>query len=134
MAITRENVEYIANLARLDPKGKGFDKIAEDMQGIVSMVDQLQELDLGDITDVIDTERKNAMREDVPAVVDEYGVSVAHALRNLLLKMGSMLTSYQSDQITFFRPFNLRFVTNFWYTIFSAIKYKRPVTQSSACR
>ena len=39
MAITRENVEYIANLARLDPKGKGFDKIAEDMQGIVSMVD-----------------------------------------------------------------------------------------------
>ena len=37
MAITRENVEYIANLARLDPKGKGFDKIAE---------------------------RKNAMRED----------------------------------------------------------------------
>ena len=66
MAITRENVEYIANLARLDPKGKGFDKIAEDMQGLVSMVDQLQELDLGDITDVIDTERKNAMREDVP--------------------------------------------------------------------
>lgn len=66
MAITRENVEYIANLARLDPKGKGFDKIAEDMQGIVSMVDQLQELDLGDITDVIDTEIKNAMREDVP--------------------------------------------------------------------
>ena len=30
------------------------------------MVDQLQELDLGYITDVIDTERKNAMREDVP--------------------------------------------------------------------
>ena len=64
MAITRENVEYIANLARLDPKGKGFDKIAEDMQEIVAMVDQLQELDLGDITDCIDTERKNAMRED----------------------------------------------------------------------
>ena len=64
MAITRENVEYIANLARLDPKGKGFDKIAEDMQEIVAMVDQLQELDLGDITDCVDTERKNAMRED----------------------------------------------------------------------
>ena len=64
MAITRENVEYIANLARLDPKGKGLDKIAEDMQEIVAMVDQLQELDLGDITDCIDTERKNAMRED----------------------------------------------------------------------
>ena len=65
MAITRENVEYIAKLARLDPAGEGFEKIAEDMQGIVEMVDQLQELDLGDITDVINTERKNAMREDV---------------------------------------------------------------------
>ena len=30
------------------------------------MVDQLQELELGDITDIIDTDRKNAMREDVP--------------------------------------------------------------------
>ena len=60
MAITRENVEYIANLARLDPKGEGFDKIAEDMQSIVAMVDQLQELDLGDITDVIDKKQKNA--------------------------------------------------------------------------
>ncbi|HBI64914.1 MAG TPA: Asp-tRNA(Asn)/Glu-tRNA(Gln) amidotransferase subunit GatB [Clostridiales bacterium] len=66
MAITRENVEYIANLARLDPKGEGFDQIAEDMQNIVAMVDQLQELELGDITDIIDTDRKNAMREDVP--------------------------------------------------------------------
>lgn len=58
MAITRENVEYIANLARLDPKGEGFDQIAEDMQNIVAMVDQLQELELGDITDIIDTDRK----------------------------------------------------------------------------
>lgn len=48
----------------LTQRGKGFDKIAEDMQEIVAMVDQLQELDLGDITDCIDTERKNAMRED----------------------------------------------------------------------
>ena len=70
MAITRENVEYIANLARLDPKGKGFDKIAEDMQEIVAMVDQLQELDLGDITDVINTERKNAFHED--EVIQEF--------------------------------------------------------------
>lgn len=65
MAITRQDIEYIAALARLDPKGEGFDQLAEDMQGIVAMVDQLQELDLGDITDVIDTERKNALREDV---------------------------------------------------------------------
>ena len=42
----------------------------DDMQGIVGMVDKLAELDLGDITDVINTERKNAFHEDV--VVQEY--------------------------------------------------------------
>lgn len=65
MAITRQDIEYIASLARLDPQGEEFDKLAEDMQGIVAMVDQLQELDLGEITDQIDTQRKNAFREDV---------------------------------------------------------------------
>ena len=79
MAITRENVEYIANLARLDPKGEGFDKIAEDTQSIVAMVDPLQELDLGDITDVIDPERKNAMREDVPVPLYDKETSLGNA-------------------------------------------------------
>lgn len=40
------------------------------MQGIVAMVDKLAELDLGDITDVINTERKNAFHED--EVIQEY--------------------------------------------------------------
>lgn len=66
MAITRQDIEHVAKLARLDPNGEMFEKLAEDMQGIVAMVDQLQQLDLGDITDVINTERKNALREDVP--------------------------------------------------------------------
>ena len=66
MAITRKDIEHIAVLARLDMSGESFDRLAEDMQHIVGMVDQLQSLDLGDITDVIHTERKNALREDVP--------------------------------------------------------------------
>ncbi|MGN0994129.1 MAG: Asp-tRNA(Asn)/Glu-tRNA(Gln) amidotransferase subunit GatC [Butyricicoccus sp.] len=70
MAITRKDIEHIAVLARLDMSGESFDRLAEDMQNIVGMVDQLQSLDLGDITDVINTERKNALREDVP--VQEY--------------------------------------------------------------
>lgn len=70
MAITRKDIEHIAVLARLDMSGDSFDRLAEDMQNIVGMVDQLQSLDLGDITDVINTERKNALREDVP--VQEY--------------------------------------------------------------
>lgn len=70
MAITRKDIEHIAVLARLDMSGESFDRLAEDMQNIVGMVDQLQSLDLGDITDVINAERKNALREDVP--VQEY--------------------------------------------------------------
>ncbi len=70
MAITRKDIEHIAVLARLDMSGESFDHLADDMQNIVGMVDQLQSLDLGDITDVINTERKNALREDV--AVQEY--------------------------------------------------------------
>lgn len=66
MAISRKEIEHIAVLARLDSNGGIFDRLAEDMQGIVGMVDKLQQLDLGDITDQIETERVNALREDVP--------------------------------------------------------------------
>ncbi|MFQ9974988.1 MAG: hypothetical protein ACLRVN_01210 [Butyricicoccus sp.] len=41
-----------------------FDHLADDIRGIVAMVDKLAGLDLGDITDVINTERKNAFHED----------------------------------------------------------------------
>ena len=64
MAISRKEIEHIASLARLDSTGGIFDRLADDMQGIVAMVDKLAELDLGDITDVITTERKNAFHED----------------------------------------------------------------------
>lgn len=64
MAITRKEIEHIAVLARLDSNGGVFDRLAEDMQGIVGMVDKLQELSLDSIDDVIDTERKNAFHED----------------------------------------------------------------------
>lgn len=70
MAITRKEIEHIAALAHLDVSGEHFERLAEDMQSIVGMVDRLQDLDLGEITDVINTERKNALRDDVP--VQEY--------------------------------------------------------------
>jgi len=70
MAISQKEIEHIALLARLDSSGKVFDRLAEDMQDIVGMVDKLAELELGDITDVINTERKNAFHEDT--VIQEY--------------------------------------------------------------
>ena len=66
MAISRKEIEHIASLARLDSTGGIFDRLADDMQGIVGMVDKLAELDLGDITDVINT----AFHED--EVIQEY--------------------------------------------------------------
>lgn len=65
MAISRKEIEHIAALARLDVSGEMFEHLAEDMQNIVGMVDKLQTLALDDISDVINTERKNAIREDV---------------------------------------------------------------------
>lgn len=70
MAIGRKEIEHIASLARLDISGEKFEKLAEDMQGIVAMVDLLQQLELGDVTDAIDAERKNAFHADV--AVQEY--------------------------------------------------------------
>lgn len=70
MAIERKEIEHIAKLARLDISGEKFEHLATDMQGIVAMVDQLQGLNLDDINDVIDTERKNAFHEDI--AVQEY--------------------------------------------------------------
>ena len=63
MAISRKEIEHIASLARLDSTGGIFDRLADDMQGIVAMVDKLAELDLGDITE-------NAFHED--EVIQEY--------------------------------------------------------------
>lgn len=70
MAIDRKEIEHIASLARLDINGAHFERLMEDMQGIVAMVDQLQGLELDDMTDGINTERKNVFREDV--VKQEY--------------------------------------------------------------
>lgn len=64
MAITVKEIEHIAKLARLDSAGGKFDKLAQDMQSFVEMVDKLQNLNLGDVTDSINTEYKNALRED----------------------------------------------------------------------
>ena len=72
MAISRKEIEHIASLARLDSTGGIFDRLADDMQGIVAMVDKLAELDLGDITDVkLDGEKYIIVRQsDILAIVE----------------------------------------------------------------
>ncbi len=65
MKVTKADIEHVAKLARLDSSASTFDKLATEMQGIIEMVDKLENLDLGDISDVINTETKNALRQDV---------------------------------------------------------------------
>ena len=65
MAITRQEIEHIAVLARLEMSGERFDHLADDMEDIAGTVDKVQQAERADITDVINTERKNALREDV---------------------------------------------------------------------
>ena len=65
MKVTKQDIERIAKLARLDSTAGSFDKLAEDMQGIIEMVDKLESLDLGDISDIINTDKKNALRQAV---------------------------------------------------------------------
>ena len=45
MAISRKEIEHIASLARLDSSEGIFDRLADDMQGIVGMVEDAVKAD-----------------------------------------------------------------------------------------
>ncbi len=65
MTISSKEIEHIASLAHLDIHNAGFERLAQDMQEIVSMVNQLQQLDLDTVTDTMETHHKNVFREDI---------------------------------------------------------------------
>lgn len=65
MTIETKEIEHIASLAHLDVNGAGFERLAQDMQEIVAMVNQLQQLDLDLTADTLDINHKNAFREDI---------------------------------------------------------------------
>jgi aspartyl-tRNA(Asn)/glutamyl-tRNA(Gln) amidotransferase subunit C len=65
MKITRNEVEYVANLARLSLKDDEIDALTSDMDSILAYMDKLNELDT---TEIIPTAHavpvENAFRED----------------------------------------------------------------------
>ena len=65
MTIETKEIEHIASLAHLDVNGAGFERLAQDMQEIVAMVNQLQQLDLDLTADTLDINHNNAFREDI---------------------------------------------------------------------
>ncbi|GAE87454.1 Asp-tRNA(Asn)/Glu-tRNA(Gln) amidotransferase subunit GatC [Acetivibrio straminisolvens] len=71
MKVTKETIEYVANLARLKLTEEEKEKFIRDMENIISYVDKLNELDTSEIapTDHV-IPINNVFRDD--EVLDSY--------------------------------------------------------------
>ena len=79
--VTRENIEHIAKLARLDFSGEEYDKLTSDMNNVLGYIDQLKELDVSNVEpleNINESVEKNVFREDKSAP----SLSEAEALKN----------------------------------------------------
>jgi aspartyl-tRNA(Asn)/glutamyl-tRNA(Gln) amidotransferase subunit C len=65
MKLTKKEIEHIANLARLDLTDEEFKKYGEQLSGVLSYIEQLQEVDTTDVEPTAQvTGLENVMRED----------------------------------------------------------------------
>lgn len=79
MEITKDIVNHIAHLARLEFEGEKKDAIQKDLERIISFMDKLREVDTDNVEPLIFmTKEINNLREDVPLVT----VSQKEALKN----------------------------------------------------
>jgi len=63
--ITKKNVEYVANLSRLELNDADMDEFAPDLQEILSYIDKLNELDTSNVEPTAHVlPMKNVKRED----------------------------------------------------------------------
>jgi aspartyl-tRNA(Asn)/glutamyl-tRNA(Gln) amidotransferase subunit C len=68
--VTRENIEHIAKLARLDFSDGEYDKLTTDMNNVLGYIDQLKELDVSGVEpleNINESVEKNVFRADVSA-------------------------------------------------------------------
>jgi len=49
MAITKETVEYVAHLARMELKPKELEKLSRQLQDILDFIDKLKKIDIENI-------------------------------------------------------------------------------------
>jgi len=67
MAITREQVDYVAHLSRLQLSDDEKARFAEQLGAILQYVEKLNELDTENVEPLVHVaERKNVSREDEP--------------------------------------------------------------------
>jgi len=67
MEITKETVEYVAHLARIELNRKELEKVSQQLQDILDFIDKLKKVDIKDINPTshilpID----NVLRQDTP--------------------------------------------------------------------
>jgi len=67
MSITRETVEYVAHLARMELKPKELEKLSHQLQDILDFIDKLKKVDIKDINPTSHIlPINNVLREDNP--------------------------------------------------------------------
>jgi len=79
--VTRENIEHIAKLARLDFSDEEYEKLTNDMNNVLGYIDQLKELDVSTVEpleNLNEAEEKNVFRKDESAPC----LPVEEALKN----------------------------------------------------
>ncbi|MDP4221523.1 MAG: Asp-tRNA(Asn)/Glu-tRNA(Gln) amidotransferase subunit GatC [Bacteroidota bacterium] len=79
--VTRENVEHIAKLARLDFSDEEYAKLTMDMNNVLGYIDQLKELDVSAVEpleNINETSEINFFRTDI----SEPSLSAKEALQN----------------------------------------------------
>jgi len=63
--IDKEKVKHIASLARLNVEDRDLDKLAKDLSAILDYVEELNEVDVSDISPTLNaTSSSNVFRED----------------------------------------------------------------------
>lgn len=73
MAITKETVEYVAHLARIELQAKELEKLSRQMEEIVNFIDRLKELNLekiaatSHILPIHNVLRDDVLRASLPA-------------------------------------------------------------------
>ncbi len=67
MAITKETVEYVAHLARIELQPKELDKLSEQLKQILGFIDTLKKIEAAKIPPILNlSQDTNVKRGDTP--------------------------------------------------------------------
>ncbi|HEV8601009.1 MAG TPA: Asp-tRNA(Asn)/Glu-tRNA(Gln) amidotransferase subunit GatC [Patescibacteria group bacterium] len=93
MAISIEEVERIAKLARLNFSDQEKLKLQKELSSILDFVDQLKQLKLEDVAEIPEADALNLMRDDVAETLTSPSelLSAAPDIENNFYKVKSVL-------------------------------------------